>query len=134
MAFLQATVLAKFIAEWWRGAKGHWGGLAELDRCGPDEVSRMAGDLSLTTWELRSLAGKPDSTDLLLYRRMADLGLDQAEVARTQPTLTRDMQKLCTMCQSKAQCQRDLLRCADPSSSWRAYCPNDETLHGLALW
>lgn len=133
MAVLQTASLGKFFAEWWQGLKGDRGCLADLDQCGPDEVRRMARDLSLTTGELRALAGTSGSADLL-YRRMADLGLDQAELALAEPNVMRDMQKLCTLCASKARCQYDLLRCADPSTSWRAYCPNDETLHGLTLW
>ena len=133
MAVLHATIVGKCIADWWRSGKNDCGCLAELDQSGPDEVRRMAKDLSPTTWELRALAGKADSPDLLLYHRMADLGLDRGKIALAVPEVMREMQKLCSMCDSKTRCQRDLLRCADPSSAWRAYCPNEDVLHLLQV-
>jgi hypothetical protein len=89
-----------------------------LDRCGHNEVERIAPDLSLTADELRALARKGVDSALLLYRRMADLGLDRAEVAHAQPKVMRDLQKLCTICDSKTRCERDFARGADPSA-WR---------------
>ena len=93
-------------------------------------VERIAHDLSLTAVELRTLARKGADSAFLLYRRMAALDLDRAEVAHAQPQVMRDLQKLCTMCGRKARCGRDFDRGADPSA-WHAYCPNDDTLQAL---
>ena len=129
MAFLQARIPRKgLIAQCWQEWKGARDFLAALDRCGPDGAGLIAHDLSLTTWELRTLASKGAvNSARLLYRRMADLGLGRAE-----PKAMREMQKLCTLCDSKARCEHDLDRGAD-SSAWHAYCPNDGTLYGLTL-
>ena len=125
MAFLKARSL---MVQWWQRWKDTRDFLAALDQCGPDEVKLIARDLSLTTGELRTFAssGAVNSAGLL-YRRMADLGLGRAE-----PMAMREMQKLCTLCESKGRCERDLVRGADPSA-WHAYCPNDGTLQGL-MW
>jgi len=115
--------------QYWRAKRGH---LAELEYTGPDEMERMARELGLTTSDLGALAAKGtvDAADLL-PRRMASLHLDVAELSRAQPIVLREMQRLCTMCESKRRCTRDLARGAH-SSAWHSYCPNHGTLRALA--
>ena len=119
----------KAVLQWWRD----WirkGPALELKCCGEDEVERMAKDIGLSASELRRLANLgPDSADLLL-RRMAALDLDRNEVSRTEPRTFQDLQRVCTMCDSKRWCKRDLTRdSADPA--WQDYCPNATTLMAL---
>jgi hypothetical protein len=132
MAFGQTAIYAprKGLIGQWHEWKSNRDSFAALDRCGHDEVERIALDLSLTAAELRTLARKGVDSALLLYRRMADLDLNRAEVAHAQPKVMRDLQKLCSICDSKARCGRDFDRGADPSA-WHAYCPNDDTLRAL---
>ena len=62
---------------------------------------------------------------------MAMLGLDPAEISRSQPQTMRDLQRVCTLCADKPDCEHDLA--GDPSDpSWRDYCPNEGTLGALA--
>ncbi len=114
----------------WREWKSSRDSLAGLDSCGRGEVARIAHDLSLTTNELRALARKGADSASLLYRRLADLGLDADALGRSDPKMLRDMQKDCSLCQSKGRCRHDLARGADPSA-WHAYCPNDYALNAL---
>ncbi len=123
--------LFSFIAQRWQAWKSRQDSLAGLESCGRTEVDRIARDLSLTTNELRTLAGKGADAASLLYRRMADMGLDRAELARAEPTVMWDMQKTCSLCESKKRCRHDLAQGAE-SSAWHAYCPNDDTLSALA--
>ncbi len=104
--------------------------LAGLETCGRGEVARVAHDLSLTPNELRALARKGPDAASLLYRRMADLGLDRDALARAEPRMLRDMQKECSLCGSKGRCRHDRARGADPSA-WHDYCPNDDALGAL---
>jgi len=104
--------------------------LAGLDLCGRGEAARMAHDLSLTTNELRALTRKGPNAADLLDRRMADLGLDRDAIAYRQARALRDMQKTCSLCESKGRCRRDFARVAE-ASAWHAYCPNDDTLQEL---
>jgi hypothetical protein len=101
-----------------------------LDTCG-GEAARIARDLSLTTGELRSLARKGADAAELLYRRIADLGLERDAIAYREAHTLRDMQRACSLCASKGRCRRDFARGAAPSA-WRDYCPNDDTLDALA--
>jgi hypothetical protein len=120
------------IAQRWREWKSTQDSLARLESCGRNEVARIAQDLALTTTELRSLAGKGADAANLLYRRMANIGLDRAELARQEPMVLWDMQKNCSLCASKKRCRNDFDAGAQ-TSAWQAYCPNDDTLGALAL-
>lgn len=119
------------IAQWWRNWWGNRAGMAELGSCSPDELQRLARDVGVNPQELRSLAGKwPESADLLT-RRMAALQLDPLAIARSQPAVSNDLKKLCSLCVSKGQCTHDLAGGAI-NSDWRKYCPNTTTLMALS--
>ena len=47
-----------------------------------------------------------------------------------QPETFRDLQRICTLCESHRQCAHDLLRDAD-NPKWEHYCPNVDTLKAL---
>lgn len=119
------------LARWWRNWSSPRTGWVELACCGARETERIANDVGVSPSELRALAGKwPDSADLM-KRRLAALDLDLAEITRTEPQVARDMQRVCTMCESGRECEHDLSR--DPSDlGWRKYCPNAMTLDALA--
>jgi hypothetical protein len=121
--------LTKAIFQWWRNWTRRSSAL-ELRCCGEDEVERIAKDLGLSASELRRVTKLgPGSADLLL-RRMAALDLDRKEVSRTEPRTFQDLQRVCSMCNSKRRCRRDLTRdAADPV--WEDYCPNAATLMAL---
>lgn len=104
---------------------------SELKCCGEEEVGRIAQEVGVSPAELRRLASLgPDSADLLL-RRMAELDLDRKEVFRTEPAVFRDLQRVCTMCESHGRCRRDFARdSANPA--WKDYCPNAATLMALS--
>ena len=115
------------VSRWWRD----WTQTGSEFACGAEaEVERIARDLGVSAPELRSLARQgPKSADLLL-RRMSELNLDPAEVARTEPATLHDLQRVCTMCQDHKRCSKDLAR--DPSGAqWQEYCPNVTTLKAL---
>jgi hypothetical protein len=120
----------KALSQWWRDWTRRGSARSELKCCGEDEVERMAKDVGLSASELRRLAAHgPDSADLLL-RRMAALDLDRNEVSRTEPRTFQDLQRVCTMCNSKRRCKRDLAHDSD-DPIWQDYCPNAATLMAL---
>jgi hypothetical protein len=60
---------------------------------------------------------------VLLARRMEVLNLDSNEVAAVEPSAFRELQRLCTICESHGLCARNLAR--DPvDRAWEDYCPN----------
>ena len=115
---------------WWRRRRQRAASLAELALLS-GEAERIASDAGVSVGDLRVLVGKwPDAADPV-ERRMAALGIDATQVEETQPTVMRDLQRVCSMCDEKRMCTHDLNR--DPAdAAWRDYCPNAETLDALS--
>jgi uncharacterized protein YjiS (DUF1127 family) len=119
------------VIQWWRNWARTRRTMADLERCGPSEVEHLAHDVGLNRQEICTLAGQwPGSADLL-SQRLAGVKLDIAEIARREPQVVRDLERVCTLCASKRRCQHDLAK--DPADPvWREYCPNTMTLNALA--
>jgi len=103
---------------------------AELDRFSEAELRALAQDVGLPPSGLRQVTeGNPEAGELL-PRRMAALGIDANELARTRPDVLRDLQRVCASCEKYGRCVRDLSR-GSVGERWREYCPNAGTLHEL---
>jgi len=119
------TAMWRVLSRWARGASA-----PDVSCCGEMEVERIARDVRMTPAELRAVASRgPQAADLLL-RRMAVLDLDPAEVAQVGPQTFRDLQRVCSLCESKRRCVRDFARDA-AAPQWQDYCPNAATLMAL---
>ena len=70
---------------------------------------------------------------LLLYRRMASLGLDIEAWTRCEPTMLAGFARICTSCRCPQRCAADLVAHADDPiwRDWRDYCPNAAKLNML---
>jgi len=66
----------------------------------------------------------------LLFRSLKLLQIDQRALAADDPLLFRELQGVCSLCQSKEACARDFAHQGDeyPSDRWWAYCPNSGAL------
>jgi hypothetical protein len=94
-------------------------------------MARMAHDVGLSAADLRALATHCSDAADLLDRRLEACGLSKEELAHTSAAELRDMERLCTNCESKGRCARDFD--ADPSDPvWLEYCPNHDTITTLA--
>jgi hypothetical protein len=103
---------------------------SELSGCGEDEVERIAQDIGVSAPELREIERRgPGSADLL-PKMMTALELDAGEVAAREPTVMRDLQRVCSMCEEQGRCAYEL---ADGTAKYRyaKFCPNAETLDAL---
>jgi hypothetical protein len=118
--------LPQALTKWWRD----WTE-ANSFRDYPDrEVEQMAKDAGLSPAELRRLVKQGPVTVDLLPRRMAALDLDRKEVSETAPATFQDMERVCSFCESRRRCARDLRRNpADPV--WKDYCPNAQVFEAL---
>jgi hypothetical protein len=58
------------------------------------------------------------------------LGIDQADLVRTEPLVLRDMERVCALCHHKRQCDRDLAA-GTSAEQYEGYCPNAPTIDGL---
>ena len=114
----------------WIWDRSRSNGLNELQSCGEKEVERIAKDAGLSVFEFRKLASLGPNAPDLLERRTALLDLDPVEVSEIAPQTFRDLQRVCSFCQSHRRCRRDLAR--DPGKpEWKDYCPNAVTLMAL---
>jgi hypothetical protein len=118
------------VTRWWRNWRVTLANGLRLDCCGSAEVERIANDVGVSVPELRALAGKwPDAAEPL-NRRLAALALDPAKIRNREPQVMRDLQRVCSICSEKRECEYDLA--ADASDPvWREYCPNVMTLDAL---
>ena len=118
------------LAHWWRSWNGRRRTMADLGRCGPAEMERIARDVGVSGADLSILAGKwPDAADPL-YWRMNEIKLDRKEITHADPQVMRDLQRVCTVCASKRRCEHELAN--NPSDpAWKKYCPNATTLAAL---
>ncbi len=116
------------LAEWWRRHAAVRKNLDDLAPFAPSEMARMAQDVGITRSPADS--GGDCSDTAKLDRRLTALGLSASELAHRAPAELRDMERLCTTCQSKGRCARDLG--ADPSDPVWSICPNEQALTSLA--
>ena len=102
----------------------------DLAAVGGREVEQIAKDVGVSSAELYSLARSDAKSADLLMQRMAALDLDCQEVARLVPETMHDLQRLCSLCNRRKRCARDLAHVPlDPC--WKDYCPNVATLSAL---
>src|ERR1700694_3158486 len=120
------------IRRWHRNWRAARKGASELQCAGTAEMERIAQELGLSSFELRSLVSHPDERELL-GKRLAGLHLEPSALARSEPATFRDVQRVCAMCGFKYRCARDLaVEALDPAwQEWRDYCPNATTLSAL---
>jgi hypothetical protein len=106
--------------------------IAELCTCDAmtAEFARIANDLGLSPGELDQLVRSGPHAADELPKMMAALGFDAKAIARAQPLVIRDLQRVCALCEQKKQCNRDLAA-GTAAQRYREYCPNTTTLASL---
>jgi hypothetical protein len=125
-----AKKLGHIIADAWRRQQASRK-FFEFARLYPNEVGRIAHDLGMTTPELLRASVEGEAWRRLLNARLLALGIEPNIINVSEPEYTRDLERICTLCDSKTQCTRDLNRRPE-SGIWRTYCPNASTLDLLA--
>lgn len=94
------------------------------------EFSRIAHDLGVTSSDLDELVRQGPHKVEELPQLLKALGIDEDAIARTQPLVLRDLERVCALCRHKAECDHDI---ADGSLAehYQAYCANKVTLDAL---
>jgi len=122
--------MTQVIAQWWQNWTSTPSPLADPNCCLTGEVERLAMDIGVPPGEIRDLAARGPEAATLLLRRMTALGLDRKKVVQAEPQTFQDLQRVCTLCESRRQCSFDLtLDLRD--ANWENYCPNVATLKML---
>jgi hypothetical protein len=117
------------IADWYRAwrAGAH---RSELDSCTAEDIERMAADVGLSVADLHRLENTGHEP-FLLPRMLAALKIDASELAKSDPAAFRDLQRVCSLCDNRRRCGRELAA-GDAAATFEAFCPNALTLKGLA--
>ena len=104
--------------------------LSEIRQMDTTEFDRIAGDLRVSPGDLDTLVRQGPHAADELPKLLRALGIDEADLARTEPLVLRDMERVCAMCASKHQCDRDLAA-GTSAAHYEEYCLNAPTIESL---
>ena len=102
---------------------------AELEVMSADEVGRLARDIGVGAGELERMVEAGHDPEQL-SEMLRTLGLDEAVLKRAAPAMLRDMQRLCSLCETASTCQHALDAGIAPTT-YRSFCVNAATLDAL---
>jgi hypothetical protein len=115
------------LSDAWKRYRKRRAAIAELQTIGHTELERMVLDAGVTYGDLLALARQGPNSASLLYQRLERAGID---VRAIETGVLRDLQRCCTLCESKGRCQHDLDE-HPKQASWPSYCPNRPTIEAL---
>jgi uncharacterized protein YjiS (DUF1127 family) len=104
--------------------------LNELRQLDSSEFDRIASDLRVSPDDLNELVRQGPHAADELPKLLGILGIDQEALARTQPLVLRDMERVCSLCHHKGECDRDLAA-GISAEHYQGYCPNAGTIDVL---
>jgi hypothetical protein len=99
----------------------------DFDRCSVEELVAIAKDLGISACELRGLAAKGSGAADLVGTLLTELRVERTAL---DPSIMRDLQRLCIVCRQKSRCQRELTK-GTVAEHFREFCPNAFTLSAL---
>lgn len=94
-------------------------------------MANVAEDLGLAPAELRALASKGANAARELPCLLEAVRINIQTLAEKDPLVLRDLQRVCTMCDQKSTCNREIVA-GTASTNYRQYCPNAGTLDALS--
>ena len=106
--------------------------IAVLCTCDGAEYGLIARDLGVSPGELNELVRRGPHAADELPKMMAALGLDAQAIARAQPLVIRDLERVCALCAQKKQCDRDLAA-GTAAQHYKEYCLNAPTFTSLGV-
>ena len=104
--------------------------LREMREMDSANFSQIASELRMTSADLEALVRQGPHAADELPKMLVALGIDQDALARTEPLVLRDMERVCAMCSHKRQCDRDLAA-GTAAAHYEEYCANAPTIDGL---
>jgi transcriptional regulator with XRE-family HTH domain len=104
--------------------------LNELRRLNTFEFDRIASELGVSSSDLSELVRHGPHAADELPKLLKLLGIDQEALARTQPLVLRDMQRVCSLSATKGECDRDLAA-GTAAEHYEGYCLNAPTIDAL---
>ena len=120
----------EFLIDKFAGWIKHRRELSEIRRMNRTDFDLIARDLRISSDDLDALvqAGAQSSDEM--PQMLKALGIDVADLARAEPMLVRDMQRVCSLCRDKAHCHSELAE-GTAAGHYRDYCPNAPSIDAL---
>ena len=124
--FSRLDLVISTFADWLK----HRRAMREIRGLDRGEFDRIANDLRVSPIDLEDLVRQgPHSADEL-PKMLKELGISESDLAKTQAMLLRDMERVCSLCGHKRQCDYDLMAGTAPEH-FADYCPNAPTIAQL---
>ncbi|HXI07069.1 MAG: DUF6455 family protein [Bradyrhizobium sp.] len=120
----------EFLIDKFAGWIKHRRELSDVRRMNRADFDLIARDLRVSSYELDALitAGAHSADEM--PQMLKALGIDLEDLARAEPLLVRDMQRVCSLCRDKAHCHGELAGGTAPQH-YGEYCPNAPTIDAL---
>ena len=123
----RVEMLIDTFADWLK----HRRDLSEIRQMDTAEFHRIASDLRVSPGELDTLVRRgPHAADELPLL-LKSLGIEASDLARTEPLVLRDMERVCSLCNHKRECDREL-HAGTSAEHYQGYCLNAATIDSLA--
>lgn len=104
--------------------------LSEVRQMDRSDFERIASDLRVSPGELDTLVDRGPHAADELPKLLKALGIDETDLARTEPMVLRDMERVCALCHHKRECDRDLAA-GTSAGHYEGYCLNAPTIGAL---
>ncbi|OKO78505.1 hypothetical protein AC629_30340 [Bradyrhizobium sp. NAS80.1] len=104
--------------------------LSEMRRLDRTDFDRIASDLRIAPDDLEELVRHGHRAADELPKMLEQLGISVERLGQAQPLLLRDMERVCSLCNHKGQCDRDLAE-GTAAENYHGYCANASTLESL---
>lgn len=104
--------------------------LREMREMDGISFGQIAGDLRISSADLEALVRQGPHAADELPKMLQALGIDQADLVRSEPALLRDMERVCSVCNHKRQCGHELAA-GSAAAHYEEYCGNASTIDGL---
>ena len=102
----------------------------EIRQLNTAEFDRIASELRVSPGDLNELVRQGPHAADELPQMLKALGIDEETLARTQPLVLRDMERVCALCHHKGECIRDFAA-GTAAEHYEEYCPNAPTIDVL---
>ena len=104
--------------------------LREMREMDAANFGRIASELRMSSADLEDLVRRGPHAADELPKMLKALGIDQDALARTEPLVLRDMERVCAVCNHKHQCDRELAA-GTAAAHYEDFCGNAPTIDGL---
>ena len=101
--------------------------MREMDAASFDQI---AGDLRISSADLEALVRRGPHAADELPKMLRALGIDQADLARTETLVLRDLERVCSLCSHKRRCSHELAA-GTAAAHYEEFCANASTIDGL---